>query len=125
MPPVGMRAVYLGSTSPRSTCRTPWRSTIETAPTAVWQTTARSPTSSIARGSGERRESSATTRNEPRSTTASRASASHVTSADGSGAVKRGAQAERRCRGEREELGPVHALYDHGRGRGPTCEVPR
>ena len=79
--------MYLGSTRPRSRCRTPRRSTIETAPTAVWQTTARSPTSSIARGSAtvriERR-----TRNEPRSTTASRASASHVTSADGSGAIK-------------------------------------
>src|SRR5207244_3296001 len=69
-------------------------STIETKPTAVWQTTARSPTSSTARGSGCVSIES-TTRKEARSTTASRASASHVTSA----CSGRAASAERQVRG--------------------------
>ena len=37
-----------------------------------------------------------------------------------------GAQPERRCRGEREELGPVHALSTTAGAAGvPTCEKPR
>src|SRR5439155_25330266 len=78
--PSGWAATYRGSVKPRSTWRTRRPSTIETAPVAVWQTTARSPTSSTARGSGCV-SIEWTTRNDARSTTASRASASQVTKA--------------------------------------------
>ena len=51
-----------------------------------------------------------TTRNEARSTTASRDSASHVTSARGvvAAAASTDAGGERRCGGERDELATVH-----------------
>ena len=81
------------------------------------------PTSSIARGSGSVA-IGRTTRNEPRSTTASRASASHVTSAHGRGAVSAARSVTGAAAASDDELATVHALdYAARAARGPVVSV--